>query len=803
MTETILMRKKKPLISIVILNWNGKQDTLRCLESVDKLSYSNIEVIVIDNGSSDPITTDDITSSTNLKIVYNKENQGFAGGHVSALPHCNGEYLFLLNNDALIDKDALSNALRVFEGDKNVAVVGGKSYSLLENEHTSLGFYAFQYVDPITAEVKTYTNDSGLQDTATVSGSAVMIKRSIIDTYGYFDERFFAYYEETDLFARYLRSGLRIIYDPSVIILHKDGASTKDKRFMYYYLMLRNQFLFAYKNFDAESKRLFLKTYTRNFRRSLWIYLKDRSKTEAIHKARVRSTVWNLLHLPNTILSRRKTLAINKHFNYSQELYVKQPLGVSLVVDATGKINAKKLEAAIEKILSLKIYPSEIIIVSDKHVTIPPHSAFITIRNIVDKKISTMSVADFGFMSSNTDILLATTYDKLLTVSSAFSRDLATIYNVIVSEEAAIAVKNFKGSDLGVTNGRSSSLVAIRKTDLVDFLVIHESIYSITNTVIGDFINWVVMECKPVSRVDIKTTLLAREVHSSVSGFPVLHSSLRWTVKKTIRTFHLARVLSKAKKIILRPHETDLQSSTPEVAKIHQDIPSKKYILETPVFINTRDRSEPLIKLLQWLSEAGYKNIIFVDNDSTYPGLLDIFARTPFQVLPLGRNGMQKAPWESLAVRFFAKGKPYIVTDPDVVPTAKTPKDVVTHLYQILYRYPSYKKVGVALKIDDLPDHYSMKQHVIDWESRFWKPSLLIEKDVYRADVDTTFALYRGDTWWLLSPSLRVGGVYEMRHEPWYQDLNKPSDDMMYYRARASNEVSTWTKGKLNITCAH
>lgn len=797
MTKMSTMRDKEPLVSIVILNWNGNEDTIKCVESVNNLSYRNVEIVVIDNGSSKPIKKSELKSSFKLKVVKNKENRGFAGGEVSALPHCKGEYLFLLNNDALIDKNAVTNALKVFKRDDRVAVVGGKSYSLLEDGNTSLGFYSFQYVDPVTADVRTYNRDDGLQDSMTVSGSAVMIKRSVIDTYGYFDERFFAYYEETDLFARYQRVGLRIVYDPSVIILHKDGASTKDKRFMYYYLMLKNQFLFAYKNFDKTSRKNFLKTYTRNFRRSLWIYVKDRSKTEGIHKARVRSTLWNLLHISKTIQSRYNTLRLNPDFNYSNELYTKQPIGISLIIDATGKVQVSKLEAILEELLKLRTCPAEIIVVSDKPITIPDHSVLISVKNIIDKKLAAVSVADYGFITSNTNVLVMTTFDKLSQGTNALSGNFVDIYTAIMRDEAAIVVHDFKGNDQNITNNRTSKLVAIRKSDLVDFLFMSKSTYSISDEVIGEFINWVVMGCKPIARLKKTPKQLSVTIRAPHSTYPVLNNRLRWNIKKIVHKLHLARILNKIKKTLSRASATTQEQVADNETPLPLKALSKKAILETPIFFNTRDVYKPLTEMLQWLDDIGYEKVIFVDNDSTYPELMNLFSNTKYQVLQLGRNGMQRSPWESFAVRFFAKDKPYIVTDPDITPTAQNPKDTINHLYDVLHKFPSYKKAGVALKIDDLPEHYSMKKHVLEWESRYWNESSLIDKDVYAADVDTTFALYRENTGWFLSPSVRVGGAYAMRHNPWYQNLDNPSDDMMYYRARASNEVSTWVKGKL------
>ena len=222
-----------------------------------------------------------------------------------------------------------------------------------------------------------------------------------------------------------------------------------------------------------------------------------------------------------------------------------------------------------------------------------------------------------------------------------------------------------------------------------------------------------------------------------------------------------------------------------------------EYSKNIPLIINTRDRYDPLVHLIEWSRECGHQRILLVDNDSTNPRLMELFNDPKIQVVRLGRNAMHKAPWESMAVRFAVKNDPYLLSDPDINFTSETPKNLIPKLVSLLNKYPDINKVGVALRIDNLPDSFAQKQEVIDWESRFWSKDLEIEKDVYKADVDTTFALYRPHTWWFLSPSARVAGPYTGIHEPWYQDSSNPTADFVYYSARASRNVSTWGLGKL------
>mgnify|MGYP000408484432 CR=1 FL=1 len=799
MADRDIPSKKDPLVSIVVLNWNGLSDTLACLDSIEKLRYKNYEVIVVDNGSEESIRPLQKRTSRKIKLVKNPVNLGFAGGQLSALPHCHGEYLLLLNNDALIHPSAIERALRTFSKDSRIGVVGSRSHSIDDGSESLAGFYSYQWINPVSAEVSTYRNDDdSIKDTPTVSGSGVMIRRSAIDEVGYFDNRFFAYYEETDLFARYLRAGLRIVYDPSFVIWHKDGASTKNKKFMYYYLMLKNQFLFAYKNFDRRSLKNFRRVYFRNFRRSLWVYLRDRANTEGIHKARVRSTIWNLLHLIGTMRSRRSTQAVNPGFSYNELLRERQPTRISLIVDATSS-HASTTQAALQHVLGGVVRPSEVIVVSDERIDTPPTTHDVVVRNIVKKKLFKLSVLDYGFMSSNTDTLVSLTPVQILSVEPEKLGDfLVAADEATTARESAFGVEK-QGSrtilgDFRLIGRKNLGLVSIGKSDLVTFLDINPNIHSLSASVLSRFAEWCISESKPVAR------LMARSIpHIRLRlvdrHYMILRSPVRWYAKKAARTLHLARVLAKLKKPFVKINSDEAQMKRPTSPSLINVSLAKSRL--TPILINTRDRVEPLKGLIAWLEKGGYTNIAFVDNDSTYPELLEFFEQTPYQVIQLGRNGLHKAPWESFAVRFIAKGGPYVVSDPDILPTPLTPTDTIRHLGKVLNRFPAFNKAGVALSIQDIPDSYQMRESVIEWERRFWDESLLIAPDIYAADVDTTLALYRGGTPWFLSPSIRVAGKYTMRHEPWYQNLDKPSNDMMYYRTRASHEVSTWIRGKL------
>jgi hypothetical protein len=207
-----------------------------------------------------------------------------------------------------------------------------------------------------------------------------------------------------------------------------------------------------------------------------------------------------------------------------------------------------------------------------------------------------------------------------------------------------------------------------------------------------------------------------------------------------------------------------------------------------PVFINCRDRVTPLAELLDYLERAGCEPIYLLDNDSTYPPLLEYYEETPHTVIRLGENRGHRWFWESgLLDELGVRGR-YVFSDPDTVPIEECPLDAVEYFWEVLDRYPGYKKAGFGLRIDDLPDHYGLKQDVIVWESRFW--NRVVAPRLYDARIDTTFALYRGPEH-APTAAIRTGYPYLVRHTTWYLDTDNVPEEHRYYIDRAEG-VASW-----------
>jgi hypothetical protein len=205
-----------------------------------------------------------------------------------------------------------------------------------------------------------------------------------------------------------------------------------------------------------------------------------------------------------------------------------------------------------------------------------------------------------------------------------------------------------------------------------------------------------------------------------------------------------------------------------------------------PVFVNCRDRVASLRELVSWLERAGCDEIYLIDNASTYEPLLEYYRSTSHTVVRLDENYGKFSFWQAPGVRERAGDRPFVYTDPDVVPVPECPLDALDRFAALLDRYPAVTKVGFGLRIDDIPEYYRHRNAVIAWERQMWEWP--VERGAYYAPIDTTFALYRGGAS-SAREAIRTGWPYVARHDSWYLDLDTPDEEERYYAAHAATNT--------------
>lgn len=224
---------------------------------------------------------------------------------------------------------------------------------------------------------------------------------------------------------------------------------------------------------------------------------------------------------------------------------------------------------------------------------------------------------------------------------------------------------------------------------------------------------------------------------------------------------------------------------------------------KTTIFINNRNRVSTLKSLINWLENKNL-NIVVLDNDSSYPPLIEYYKSLNHEVIMLKKNFGNQALYKWGGHLNYA-GQYFIYTDSDLVPKEDCPSDLVNYLIYSKQKHPSVNKIGVSLEIKDIPDFYTFKKDVLNWESKYWANEL---GDFYVADVDTTFAVYdkssaAGSTH-LITNCLRTKRPYVMRHIPWYLDFNNLDEEEINYIKLANallpngKRVGMWTQKHKN-----
>jgi len=223
------MNKSYPFVCIVLLNWNNYEDTRECISSLKNLNYSNYKIILVDNYSTDGSyekLKNDFSNDPAVNLLRTSRNLGFAGGNnigITKALEIGCDYVFILNNDTIVDKDILNNLLEVFEKKENVGIATPLIYCQ-DMQRVWYGGGEFDFRSMIPCQWQYIPN--GITKVEFVSGCAMLIPSAVLKKVGLFDERFFLSGEDADLCVRMLKAGYNMYINPDAILCHKVGAST-------------------------------------------------------------------------------------------------------------------------------------------------------------------------------------------------------------------------------------------------------------------------------------------------------------------------------------------------------------------------------------------------------------------------------------------------------------------------------------------------------------------------------------------------------------------------------------------------
>ncbi len=246
------------LVVIVVINWNNARDTLACIDSLDKLNYTNYHVLVLDNGSNDNSLTELDKATKDLShftVIETGDNLGFSGGvnfGISEAQKLRADYIWLLNNDVEVAPDCLGKLVQAMQVNPDVAIAGSKIF-LADRKDTI--WHAGATFAKYTGQPKhlglgvldnnlDYSTDKFVDY---VTGCSLMLREDLTNKIGVMDDRFYLYYEEADLCYRARKLGFKILYVSESRLWHKVAGSSTGVHIRIYY-EVRNRLLFIIKN---------------------------------------------------------------------------------------------------------------------------------------------------------------------------------------------------------------------------------------------------------------------------------------------------------------------------------------------------------------------------------------------------------------------------------------------------------------------------------------------------------------------------------------------------------------------------
>lgn len=243
--------KRQPLVSVVVVTLNNSDLLKKCLESIEAQSYKNIELIVVDNGSSENIKS--LLEWDFVDVVYIRldKNHGFAGGNNVGIKKAKGDYVALINNDAVASPAWIESMVTVAEADPVVGQVAsiikdGDNTDILDSMGLGVAFDGMSKQARCGEDVP----DMKLPEEALMpSGCACMFRSSALKKVGLFDEDFFAYCEDADLGLRLRFAGWKAVTAPGGVVTHYHSMTTGRYSIKKVFFVERNHFWVAVKNF--------------------------------------------------------------------------------------------------------------------------------------------------------------------------------------------------------------------------------------------------------------------------------------------------------------------------------------------------------------------------------------------------------------------------------------------------------------------------------------------------------------------------------------------------------------------------
>ncbi len=245
-----------PLVSVITVNYNQSIVTSRLIESLLMLSYPNIEIIIVDNGSEKESSSWLKEKYPSVIYIRSDENRGFAGGNNLGSRNASGEFFFYLNNDTEVPSGFLEPLVRFMLENASAGMVSPKiKYYQHPNIIQYAGFTKMSSFTVRNSAIGYKSEDNGdfdaIMETHSIHGAAMMIRRELFESVGPMPEIYFLYYEEHDWAQMAKLAGYKLFYHPGSYILHKESISTGKNTPLKTYYINRGRLIYTIRNYKS------------------------------------------------------------------------------------------------------------------------------------------------------------------------------------------------------------------------------------------------------------------------------------------------------------------------------------------------------------------------------------------------------------------------------------------------------------------------------------------------------------------------------------------------------------------------
>lgn len=271
-----------PLISILIVNYNGLKHLNDCFDSLNQQNFKDFEIVMVDNNSSDTSIAYTKKNFPNVIIVESDKNLGFAGGNNFGISLCHGKYIFCLNNDVIVAENCLSSLVKEIKVAEKILITSthltdseieetGIDLVISEADNTIWAAMMTQWGNPqlvdgggdelyswgLPFKYQGYNVSDSIFDKPreifAACGGAVVYPKTLFEKLGGFDEQFFLIFEDIDLSLRAWHSGAKTIFVPKAVVQHKGSATIGGASKVGLYYSYRNSFWFKLKNYPLST----------------------------------------------------------------------------------------------------------------------------------------------------------------------------------------------------------------------------------------------------------------------------------------------------------------------------------------------------------------------------------------------------------------------------------------------------------------------------------------------------------------------------------------------------------------------